>query len=402
MRSLPQTISALAILSVLTLNLGCSGHRDMKLLTDRAELALAAEIYNVENDGARITLSYTESISAEKIRFENPDVIIGKNLSSIDVTYLLRRMKYVYPVYETLQDSQEGRTHLIPLSFELPLIMGRSETMSKLPDPILVRADELREASRAFSVLSKDGRLLRLAFSPSWNQDFLLDVLATKNPEPFSIDMESIDEESINQTVMDIRDWIIEGAGDIESDIQFSNRYRYIPDEVSVLNGRILFARTDFEYWNSLPDVINRELDIRYFGGKRSIPVVSVVRAGIPKRAKSVRAAEDFIEWLMLPSTQSQLMKSWESAGITVFGFLGGLSSLQEVNQTVMAQHFPRIKTPESQFFLAPRYLPIRWARTRGEVIIPWLETAIKSPRTELSLLDAYREWDLSVFSETE
>ena len=402
MRSLPQTISALAILSVLTLNLGCSGHRDMKLLTDRAELALAAEIYNVENDGARITLSYTESISAEKIRFENPDVIIGKNLSSIDVTYLLRRMKHVYPVYETLQDSQEGRTHLIPLSFELPLIMGRSETMSKLPDPILVRADELREASRAFSVLSKDGRLLRLAFSPSWNQDFLLDVLATKNPEPFSVDMESIDEESINQTVMDIRDWIIEGAGDIESDIQFSNRYRYIPDEVSVLNGRILFARTDFEYWNSLPDVINRELDIRYFGGKRSIPVVSVVRAGIPKRAKSVRAAEDFIEWLMLPSTQSQLMKSWESAGITVFGFLGGLSSLQEVNQTVMAQHFPRIKTPESQFFLAPRYLPIRWARTRGEVIIPWLEAAIKSPRTELSLLDAYREWDLSVFSETE
>jgi len=402
MRSLPQTISALAILSVLTLNLGCSGHRDMKLLTDRAELALAAEIYNVENDGARITLSYTESISAEKIRFENPDVIIGKNLSSIDVTYLLRRMKHVYPVYETLQDSQEGRTHLIPLSFELPLIMGRSETMSKLPDPILVRADELREASRAFSVLSKDGRLLRLAFSPSWNQDFLLDVLATKNPEPFSVDMESIDEESINQTVMDIRDWIIEGAGDIESDIQFSNRYRYIPDEVSVLNGRILFARTDFEYWNSLPDVINRELDIRYFGGKRSIPVVSVVRAGIPKRAKSVRAAEDFIEWLMLPSTQSQLMKSWESAGITVFGFLGGLSSLQEVNQTVMAQHFPRIKTPESQFFLAPRYLPIRWARTRGEVIIPWLETAIRSPRTELSLLDAYREWDLSVFSETE
>jgi len=402
MRSLPQTISALAILSVLTLNLGCSGHRDMKLLTDRAELALAAEIYNVENDGARITLSYTESISAEKIRFENPDVIIGKNLSSIDVTYLLRRMKHVYPVYETLQDSQEGRTHLIPLSFELPLIMGRSETMSKLPDPILVRADELREASRAFSVLSKDGRLLRLAFSPSWNQDFLLDVLATKNPEPFSIDMESIDEESINQTVMDIRDWIIEGAGDIESDIQFSNRYRYIPDEVSVLNGRILFARTDFEYWNSLPDVINRELDIRYFGGKRSIPVVSVVRAGIPKRAKSVRAAEDFIEWLMLPSTQSQLMKSWESAGITVFGFLGGLSSLQEVNQTVMAQHFPRIKTPESQFFLAPRYLPIRWARTRGEVIIPWLEAATKSPRTELSLLDAYREWDLSVFSETE
>jgi len=402
MRSLPQTISALAILSVLTLNLGCSGHRDMKLLTDRAELALAAEIYNVENDGARITLSYTESINAEKIRFENPDVIIGKNLSSIDVTYLLRRMKHVYPVYETLQDSQEGRTHLIPLSFELPLIMGRSETMSKLPDPILVRADELREASRAFSVLSKDGRLLRLAFSPSWNQDFLLDVLATKNPEPFSIDMESIDEESINQTVMDIRDWIIEGAGDIESDIQFSNRYRYIPDEVSVLNGRILFARTDFEYWNSLPDVINRELDIRYFGGKRSIPVVSVVRAGIPKRAKSVRAAEDFIEWLMLPSTQSQLMKSWESAGITVFGFLGGLSSLQEVNQTVMAQHFPRIKTPESQFFLAPRYLPIRWTRTRGEVIIPWLEAAIKSPRTELSLLDAYREWDLSVFSETE
>jgi len=373
----------------------------MKLLTDRAELALAVEIYNLENDGVSVTLSYTEGLSAEKIQLENPDLIIGKNLSSIDIVYLLRQIKHAHPVYETLQDSQD-RAHLIPLSFELPLIMGKSETISKLPDPVLVRADELRKASRAFSVLNKDGRLLRLGFSPSWNRNFFLDVLATKNYEPFSVDMGSIDEESIHQTVMEIRDWIIEGAGDIESDIQFSRRYRYIPDEASILNGRILFARTDFEYWNSLPDEITRGLDIRYFGDRRSIPIASVVRAGIPKRARSVRAAENFIEWLMLPSTQSQLMKRWENAGITVFGFLGGLSSLQEVNQTVMAQHFPRIKTPENQFLLAPRYLPVRWARIRGEVIIPWFENAIMSPRTKFSLLDAYREWDLSSFSETE
>ena len=376
----------------------------MKLLTDRKELALAVEAYNAENDAVNIALSYTENISAEKIQFEKPDLIIGKNLSSMDVVYLLRRMKNAYPVYETLQGPRDrkGRAYLIPLSFELPLIMGDAETMLHLPDPVLVRADELREASQAFSVLNKDNRLLRLAFSPSWNQDFYLDILATKNSELFSVNMEDIDEESINQTVMDIRDWVLEENGGIESDMQFNQRYRYIPDEVLILNGRILFARIDFEYWNSLPDVVTRELDIRYFGGSQSIPITSVVRAGIPKQTKLAKAAEDFIEWLMLPSTQSRLIKQWENAGITVFGFLGGLSSLQEVNQTIITQHFPRIKTPENQFLRAPQYLPIRWTRIRDEVVIPWLETAVISPQPIRSLPEAYQEWDLSSFFEFE
>jgi len=376
----------------------------MKLLTDRRELALAVEMYNAENDRISLTLSYTENISAEKIQLEKPDLVVGKSLSSIDVVDLLRQTKNAYPVYGALQGPRDkkGRAYLIPLSFELPLIMGKAETMSKLPDPVLVRAEELREASRVFSDSGRDGRLIRLAFSPSWNPDFYLDLLATKNPEPFSTNMEDIDEESIDRTVMDIRDWIIGEAGGIESDIQFSQRYRYIPDEALMLNGRILFARTDFEYWNSLPDAITRELDIRYFGGLRSTPIVSVVRAGIPKRAKSIKAAEDLIGWLMLPNTQSRLIEGWENAGITVFGFLGGLSSLQEVNQTIITLHFPRIKIPEGHFLLAPQYLPTKWAKARGEVIIPWFETAVTAPQGNHSLLDAYRKWNLSEFSESE
>jgi len=376
----------------------------MKLLTDCKELALAVEMYNVENDKVTFTLSYTGSISAEKIQLEEPDVIIGSNLSSIDIVDLLRKAKNAYPVYDVLQGPRDkkGRAYLTPLSFELPLIMGKAETMSKLPDPVLVRADDLREESQAFSDQNKDGHPIRLGFSPSWNPDFYLDILAIKNPEPFSINMESIDEESINQTVTDIRDWIIEEAGDIESDIQFTQRYRYIPDEALMLSGRILFARINFEYWNSLPDAITREFDIRYFGGPRSIPVVSVVRAGIPRRTESIRAAEHLIEWLMLPSTQLRLIEGWENAGITVFGFLGGLSSLQEVNQTVIIRYFPHIKIPESQFLLAPQYLPAKWARARDEVIISWFETAITSPQGNHSLLDAYQKWDLSIFFESE
>jgi len=376
----------------------------MKLLTDCKELALAVEAYNVENDSVSIKLSYTDGISAEQIRFEKPDVLIGRNLSSMDVVDHLRRMRNEYPVYETLQGPRDkkGRAYLIPLSFELPLIMGSEETMSKLSDPVLVRAGEMREASRDFSLLNRDGRLMRLAFSPSWNQDFYLDILATKDPELFSADMGSVDEETMNQSIMDIRDWIIEEAGDIESDTQFNQRYRYIPDEVLILNGRILFARTNFEYWNSLPDSVTQKLDIRYFGGPRAIPITSVVRAGIPRRTKSAKAAEDFIEWLMLPGTQSRLIELWGSAGVTVFGFLGGLSSLHEVNQRVISQHFPGMKTPESQFLRAPQYLPIRWAEIRGEVIIPWLETAVVSPQIDYSLLDAYEKWNLSSFSESE
>ena len=216
--------------------------------------------------------------------------------------------------------------------------------------------------------------------------------------------MDHIDDASLEMIVEEARSWILEAAGDMESNVLFNSRYRYIPDEYLILEGRILFARTDFTSWASLPDTTAGRLDIRYFSGPRTIPVIAVISAGIPSMAGSPDASSRFIHWLMLPETQSRLMARWERDGISVFGFLGGLSSLPEVNESILIRHYPAMKgmIPEGHYLSVPESLPQRWSNIRDDVIAPWFQSVVSDTGNTSSLSEAYRKWDLSSLAEAE
>ena len=145
-------------------------------------------------------------------------------------------------------------------------------------------------------------------------------------------------------------------------------------------------------------------LDIRYFSGPRTIPVTAVISAGIPSKAGSPDASSRFIYWLMLPETQSRLMARWERDGITVFGFLGGLSSLPEVNESILIRHYPAMKgmIPEGHYLSVPESLPQRWSTIRDDVIAPWFQSVVSDTGNTSSLSEAYRKWDLSSLAEAE
>jgi len=375
------------------------------ILTDRKELASAAEIYNTVNDDVIVTIHHVSGIDDETIRNEHPDLVIGSFLSSPEITDLLRPSEIVFPVYEALKGplDSKGRSILTPLSIELPLIMGRKETISALPDMMLIRPEELRTTAIPFASENRDGRLIHLGFSPAWNPRSFTDLLALRAPGLFNSGMEPVDEDLIDQTVEEVRNWIIESAGDVDSDIAFNKRYRYIPDEYLLMDGRILFARTDFDYWAALPDTITENLDIRYLSGSRKIPVIRVTSAGIPRSSSSPEASELFIQWLMTPETQSLLMDRWERDGIRVFGFFGGLSALPEVNESILIRHNPALGSmiPEDHYLQVPASYPLRWSRIRDEVITPWFQSAVSGTTPGWTLIEAYREWDLSSLKES-
>ena len=381
--------------------------KTVHLLTDRAELASAVEMYNAANEDVLITIHQVESIDDELIKSEKPDLIIGSYLSSSRITDLLRPEETDFPVYEVLTGPRDskGRSFLTPLSFEMPLIMGLKKTMSSLPDTMLVQPEDLREAALPYTATNPDGRLIRLGFSPTWAPRSLIDLLAVRYPEFFSGGMDMLDESLLGSVVEEVRKWITESAGDIDSDTDFNQHYRYIPDEYLIIDGRILFARTDFSYWASLPDTITNKLDIRYLSGPRKIPVTRVTRAGIPENSSSPDAAADFIRWLMLPETQSLLMERWERDGIDVFGFLGGLSSIPKVNESLLISRNPSLKSmiPEEYYLQVPSSFPPRWPRIRDEVVIPWFLSALSYPSAETgtSLGDFYNKWNLSSMKET-
>jgi len=371
----------------------------LRILTDRKELASAAEIYNSANENVIVTIHNVSIIDDEVIENENPDLVIGSFLSSSEIIDLLRPSEAVFPVYEALSGPRDskGRRFLTPLAFELPLIMGRKEIMSELPDTMLVQPEDLREAAAPYTAENNEGRLIRLGFSPAWNPQSLTDLLALRAPGIFAAGMENFDEVLLGRIVEETRDWITESAGDTAADTAFDKRYRYIPDEYLIIDGRILFARTDFDYWATLPDTITGALDLRYLSGPRKIPVISVTSAGIPLKTSSPDAASAFIQWLMLPETQSLLMDRWKRDGIDVFGFLGGLSSLKEVNESIIKNMIP-----EGHYLQVPESRPLRWSRIRDEVIIPWFQSTLSNTSTEPTLTEAYRKWDLSSLAEGE
>ncbi len=407
MRKIHYRCGAALFLSSLLL-VSCSpASNTLTILTDRKELASAVEIYSTMEDAPEITLQHIPSIDLAVLKKENPHLVIASYLEAPELLELFRPQRFSPDIYPALTPPQNaGKRNLItPLSFGIPLIMGLSSTMDALPDSSCVLPEDLRTAADGFARRSRDGRLQRLGFSPLWNPFFIVDLLAARDITIFEEGWESSVDEKISLPLQEVQEWISESAGSVNEDTAFNTRYRYIPDEYLLLQKRILFARTDFSEWARLPETVSNKLDIRSLKGERHIPVTYIVSAAIPKTNNFPKPAEKFVQWLSMPETQALLMDRWEKDGLPVFGFLGGLSALPEVNEGILTDRFPAAagKIPENHLLSVPRSIPHRWQRIRDEVLVPWFIRNITDKQAETeSFSEAFRKWDLSSLSETD
>jgi len=375
------------------------------ILTDRKELAIPAEIFDADHPDIYITIHHVPHIDANLIAAEKPDLVIGSHLMANEIVELLRQTESNFPIYNSFKSIADTRNrhYLTHLSFGLPLIVGKKEVIAELPDPVTVNPEQLRAASIPFMKLNAENRPMRLGFSPSWKKEFYTNLLLLREPLVFQNGIEGINHNLIATVVAESRDWITAASGSIAADSEFNRRYRYVADEYLILDERILFTYMNFERWNSLPDSIAKHLDFRYLAGPRTITVTSVTSAAVPKKSRHPELATQFIDWLMSPETQKKFMKRWNKEGIVVFGFLGGLSTLPEINETAMITRFPAVKgkIPESHYYTIPNPLPHQWHRIQESVISPWFAAAINMENTE-SLSEAYQRWGLSSLVEIE
>jgi len=375
------------------------------ILTDRKELAIPAEIFDAVHPDIYITIRHVPHIDAYSIGAEKPDLVIGRHLMADEIVKLLRRTESEFPIYSGFKDNTDARNrhYFTHLSFGLPLIVGKKEVIAKLPDPVTVDPEQLRAASIPFLKLNADGRPMRLGFSPSWKKEFYTNLLLLRNPAAFKNGIMGIDRNLIDAVVAESRDWIRAASGGVSADSEFNRRYRYVADEYLILNDRILFTYMDFEQWNSLPDDIAKHLDFRYLAGPSTITITSVTSAAVPRKSRHFKLATQFIDWLMSPETQRRIMKRWNRDGIVVFGFLNGLSTLPEINETALITRFPAVegKIPEAHYYTIPNPLPHQWLRIQESVLSPWFAAAISMENT-LSLPEAYQRWELSSLVEVE
>lgn len=373
----------------------------VRVLTDQPELASAVAIYNNLHENIHIILQHAPSIESSDIDTYTPDIIIGKEINSPAILDKLTPLESSAAYYPALsgQKNHRGETIIIPLSFELPLIIATHKVMEKIPDPMIIRDSDTKQLEETFMQRDSLNRLTRGGFSPNWNPLTYIDLLLLETWPPEGLIESGENANPIFENVKrNLNSWIMGSYGDLESDRIFNKRYRYKPDYLLISENRILFSRINFQDWVKLPNLTAKNLDIRYFAQGNKIPISSVVWGAQLKTSSSKEQAQLFLNWLLSPDTQKMLINRWEEEGLVLFGFLNGLSSLDTVNETLITEKFPIMRgmVPNNYYLSMQQQVPNRWLRIRDEVIIPWFRSALYTTESTPSFSTAYSQWDLS------
>lgn len=376
------------------------------VLTDRPGLVQAVEAYTEEHPELPLVVRYTPAVTAERVERREADLVVASGIHTDALITAMRPLDTPNMPLTADRDfysallrptRRDGRQMLAPISFGLPIVAAKSATTRGLPDPMIVDPETLMAFSAEWSRTTESGRWTRLGFSPSWDGQFLLDLLMIRQPAALGSGPLAPDAVALTEVLAEARGWVESGDGTMAKDVDFDRRYRYVPDVDLILDGRILFTRIGFEEWTRWPEEMTEDLDFRYLSGPREIPVVDAVYAGIPRRSDNTDAAAEFLAWILDPGVQERLMDRWRRQGLKVFGVFGGLSSRPRVNEGPLTERFPRMegKIPEGHYLADPVVVPDRWSRIRGEVLVPWLENEFVDPSNTDTLDARYREWDL-------
>ena len=401
LNKIKSVISILIIIFTVMQSTSCrKDSREITLLTDNPGIAAAAEMYNAENPEVLITLHTVPFIELSVIESVNPDIIIGSYIYSDSITGRLAPLENLHvPEYGSISVpySKNGEPLLIPLSFTMPVIMGSTENGSSFSGAVTVTPEELIEKNRDFIRYNRKKRITNLGFSPLWNPETGYSILISDYPE-ITDSIETPDKDKLAEVINYLKEWQAETAGSPEKDKSFNEKYRYIPDEILINEGRIQFAQTKFADWALLPDTIKNNLELRYLTVNGKIPVTETIYAGITAKGNKDGYSEKFLEWLITPGNQAGVIRKLKQDGSKMFGFLGGLSTIEKVNQEIICSYYPEFISllPENYYIKSSGPYPELWKRITAEVIYPWIISELSGNGSEGNLQELYKKWNLT------
>ncbi len=378
------------------------------LWTNRPEVASYVEFFNSQQDKFRIELVYKSS-PEKALRTENvkPDIIIGESLSSSSFISEFDSLERLFEdgsvdsniFYQDLlkMGRHEGKQMLIPVSFNLPVLIFKQTDKEDEMNPLTISLEELREQSLIFNKNSKT-RFKVTAFSPMWNTDFLYLIASLygsdfhETPHGYL----SWNNEKLKEALEYTQEWIKEVNGGVKAEQEFTEKYLYNPEYKLIDDNRIMFYFMDNKKYFSIPAEKRKNLIFRWAAGNNKIPVFeNILYAGIPDQARKKKAALVFISWLFQPETQKALLKSSNFKRMRTFGIGQGFSSISLINELELPRYYPVLVgiIPPSDFLLFPRVLPEDWMLARDEIITQWLQEEIFETGQTKGLDQSLKEW---------
>ncbi len=374
------------------------------LCTNRAEFAAYMEIFNAATDDLKVEILYRpEPVDVLADKKSLPDLIIGEWLADPALTDMFEPLDALFEEKRIDADSfyadllhlgrHDEKQYLLPLNFDLPAVVFRSEVRQGSANNLTLSLDTIRRMAADFN-FEEQGLFKQIGFSPLWNQE-LLYYTARLFGADIRADAEATlrwEQKNLERTAAFLQSWLSETGNSRDREARFRATYMTIPENRLLEERRILFFLTDTKSFFSIPQEKRENLDFRWLSRNGRIPVLdNVLFAGIPRGADNVTGALELLSWLFQHDTQTRLMRINHFKRLQgTYGVAGGFSALTVINERDLPQpdHYPLLlgHIPSSEMLLFPPLLPRNWRNLKQDVIIPWLLGAASEGKVKPSL----------------
>ena len=363
--------------------------------TDRPEIVSYVEFFNVAQSKAKAVVVYKDklAVSLPPAKDEQqPDLVIGsflrnsrikKNFSSLDRVFNRRQINPL-SIYAPLLDYGKvgGRQYLIPVSFNIPMMIFSSKNQDLMGENMLIDADTIRNSASLFNQKSKDEFFVKMGYAPSWNINFIFHI-AKMNGAEFceKSNTFSWNTSSLNATIDYLKNWSSEKNGGTEAEQDFSFKYLYAPSHKLVNADRCLFAYIKSDDFFNISSEQTENISFRWLSKDEKIFVNDdMTSLALYRKSKNVRAACEFVNWFLSEATQKNLLERSMRMNLDTetFGICSGFSSIKSVNERVYPAYYKNLlgNLPSESSLVAPLPLPSRWESLKERVIIPYLSDA--------------------------
>ena len=383
-----------AIISILS----CGGTKTAQVWTDRPEFAIYGELFNTAQTQYKVSIKYYENPGQELGKNGNTaDIIVGswlKNPStgayfkSLDNLFGANKLSRNIFYSKLLSIGRIDRNqYLLPVSFNLPALIFSKNSNLELSNSFTIDFNEIKFLSKDYNDFSR-GAYTRMGFSPLWSDDFLMTTAVLWGASFRAASPLAWDATALERSMNFVNNWTIEVNTSNQAEEEFIFKYFFEPPEKLVQNGRVLFSYMDSRDFFTLNEESKNNLDYRWIMDQGRIPInEDLVLIGIPKRAKSAKAARAFIQWFFNTENQKIIMEYCTETRIseTVFGICGGFSALNPVTEQIFPQYYPELlgRMPPSDNLLSPNVLPGNWANIKERVVLPYLHDRSRSTKAE-------------------
>ena len=413
-------ISVSHILLLFTINcslftfLSCGQKSPVIIWTDRPEVVSYVEFFNVAQNKSKAVVVYKEKLASSLPPAKDeksPDIVIGsflrnsrikKNFASVDRVFSRRGINPASMYGPLLEYGKvNGRQYLIPVSFNLPVMIFSSKNQDLVGDGMFLECDRIRDSGESFNQKSNDEIFVKMGYAPSWDANFIYQVAKMKGAEfGEKGTVFSWNELNLASTISYIKNWSQDKNGGTGQEQDFSFKYLYAPAQKLVNSDRCLFAYTKSDAFFDIPEEQTENISFSWLSSDEKIFVNDDITAlALYRKTKNATASYSFIEWFFSESTQKNLLDRAMRMNLDTqtFGIARGFSSLKNVNERIFPAYYKTLlgKMPSDSNLVAPLALPSRWESLKERVILPYLSemTATESKSTPKTIEERISVW---------